>query len=310
MNHDDLIGLPTDRPLPLVSVGMPTYNRPQLFAQMLSCVTQQTYRNLEIIVSDNCSPTDKTESMVRALMTEDPRIRYFKQSQNIGAIANFAFVLQQATGEYFIWAADDDSWHERYIEKCMDKLLHNRQLVLCYSEPLVKNIAKQTETRRNSDLTTVGLTKRAAIRKILLNQRLNTEFYGVMKTAVAARYQLRNRFGDDHLFLLHMAFNGEIDKTDPWLYTTSGGTISANLGSLIAGLGLSHWHWYIPWLIQSANIIKLILLSSQLTIVDKLSGIGSVGKRLMTPYYKSKVRAGLLTGVEAIRKSVWGLGKR
>lgn len=44
---------------PLVSIGIPTYNRPQRLRKTLAGITCQTYSNLEIIVSNNCSSNDK-----------------------------------------------------------------------------------------------------------------------------------------------------------------------------------------------------------------------------------------------------------
>jgi glycosyltransferase involved in cell wall biosynthesis len=101
----------------LVSVGMPTYNRPEGLRRTLECITQQTYKNLEIIVSDNCSPGNETEKVVREFMEQDDRIQYYKQEENKGAEYNFKFVLKKASGEFFMWAADDDEWEINYIER-------------------------------------------------------------------------------------------------------------------------------------------------------------------------------------------------
>jgi len=94
----------------LVSVGVPVYDRPELLKRRLANIVGQTYRNLEIIVSDNASPNPEMEAIGRAYAASDPRIRYVRQATNIGAAANFDFVLSCSTGEYFAWAADDDEW--------------------------------------------------------------------------------------------------------------------------------------------------------------------------------------------------------
>ncbi|MBP0113288.1 glycosyltransferase family 2 protein [Bradyrhizobium vignae] len=104
---------------PLVSVGIPTFNRPEGLRRTLRLITSQTYRNLEILISDNASPGPETEKVVRDFSATDARIIYFRQPANIGAIANFRFVLAKASGEYFMWAADDDEWDARFIETCL-----------------------------------------------------------------------------------------------------------------------------------------------------------------------------------------------
>ena len=96
---------------PLVSVGIPTYNRPESLRRTLESITGQTYKNLEIIVSDNCSPAPETEAVVREFIAKDKRIQYYRQEENEGIAFNWHFVLKKATGEYFMWVADDDYWN-------------------------------------------------------------------------------------------------------------------------------------------------------------------------------------------------------
>lgn len=106
-----------DSTYPLVTIGIPTYNRAGGYLkQALESAVNQTYPNIEIIVSDNCSP-DHTESLVKSF--PDPRIRYFKHAQNIGAANNFNFCLEQAKGAYFLLLHDDDLIDEDFVEICI-----------------------------------------------------------------------------------------------------------------------------------------------------------------------------------------------
>ena len=104
---------------PLVSVGIPTFNRPEGLRRTLRLICGQTYPNLQILVSDNASPGDETEQVVRDFSETDARVKYFRQPSNIGPIANFRFVLAEASGDYFMWAADDDEWDASFIETCL-----------------------------------------------------------------------------------------------------------------------------------------------------------------------------------------------
>ena len=99
----------------LVSVGIPTYSRPEGLRRTLECITAQTYEKLEIIVSDNSSPGNETESVLREFMAHDHRIQFYQQPENRGPLFNFQFVLEKAAGEYFMWAADDDAWDAEFI---------------------------------------------------------------------------------------------------------------------------------------------------------------------------------------------------
>lgn len=103
---------------PLVSIGMPTFNRANSYLKdALQSAVDQTYKNIEIIVSDNCSQ-DNTESVVMGF--NDPRIRYYRQKENIGALGNSNFCLEQAHGTYFLRLFDDDLIDNDFVEVCMN----------------------------------------------------------------------------------------------------------------------------------------------------------------------------------------------
>jgi glycosyltransferase involved in cell wall biosynthesis len=107
---------------PLVSVGVPTYNRPDGLRRTLTQICAQSYHNIEILVSDNASPNDDTFNVVGEFQSRDSRIRYFRQTANVGPTENFRLVLRKAAGDFFMWAADDDEWDPRFVEICLGKI--------------------------------------------------------------------------------------------------------------------------------------------------------------------------------------------
>jgi glycosyltransferase involved in cell wall biosynthesis len=76
----------------------------------------QTYPNLEIIVSDNCS-SDNTQAFVTGIA--DPRLRYFRHDVNIGSATNHNFCVEQAEGKYLLILHDDDLIDDDFIESCI-----------------------------------------------------------------------------------------------------------------------------------------------------------------------------------------------
>ena len=106
--------------LPLVSIGIPTYNRAQRnLRKVIERALGQTYQNVEVIVSDNCS-SDNTPELVGSV--RDPRLRYIRQETNIGPNKNFNYCLSQAKGEYFLLFHDDDMIDEDFVEACIVSL--------------------------------------------------------------------------------------------------------------------------------------------------------------------------------------------
>jgi glycosyltransferase involved in cell wall biosynthesis len=102
---------------PLVTIGIPTYNRADKYLkETIQSAIDQTYPNLEIIISDNCS-SDNTAFLVSSF--DDPSIRYHRHKVNIGANNNFNFCLENARGVYFQLLQDDDQIDPDFIEVCM-----------------------------------------------------------------------------------------------------------------------------------------------------------------------------------------------
>jgi len=107
-----------DKTYPLVSIAIPTYNRADAYLKYaIQSAINQTYKKIEIIISDNCS-IDNTETVAKEFT--DPRIRYFRQGKNIGANNNFNFCLEQAKGDYFLLLQDDDVIDNDFIESCIN----------------------------------------------------------------------------------------------------------------------------------------------------------------------------------------------
>ena len=106
---------------PLVSVCIPTHDNPVGLMRTLQCIRNQSYKNIEIIVSDNKSNRSNT---VREIINtiNDPRIRAFYQDTDIGVDANYQFVFDHANGKYFMFAQDDDWWSQGFIEKLVRAL--------------------------------------------------------------------------------------------------------------------------------------------------------------------------------------------
>ena len=116
---------------------MPVYNSERYVRDALESLLTQTFQDFELFISDNAS-TDSTGKICREYSNRDSRIKYFLQSENLGAIANFEFVLQQAKSEFFMWAAYDDVWDKSYLTSAMNLLEENIDYV--FSTFLVKSI--------------------------------------------------------------------------------------------------------------------------------------------------------------------------
>jgi glycosyltransferase involved in cell wall biosynthesis len=101
--------------VPTVSIGMPVHNGGALFERAFASIMAQTWPAVEILVSDNNS-SDGCADVARAQAAVDGRIRFFSHDATLSSLDNFRFVLSQARGEFFFWAAHDDQWHPGFAE--------------------------------------------------------------------------------------------------------------------------------------------------------------------------------------------------
>ncbi len=105
-----------------VTVGVPVYNGAAYLEKCLTCLRDQTYRDIEVLIYDNCSE-DATGEIAQRFCAADPRFRYFRQSENKGAVPNFLDVLEAARSPFFLWRAADDTSDPNYIETLLALLL-------------------------------------------------------------------------------------------------------------------------------------------------------------------------------------------
>lgn len=100
-----------------ISILIPTYNRPNYLEMSLKSVLQQTYKNFEVVISDN-SPNDDTENLIRRLIKSksDPRIKYVHH-RKFNADDNWNFLRTYETkAEWIHWLMDDDALYPNHLE--------------------------------------------------------------------------------------------------------------------------------------------------------------------------------------------------
>jgi hypothetical protein len=108
----------------LVSVLLPTCNRPHYLLQALESALRQTYAGLEVIICDN-SRDEETKRAVEPYLARDSRIRYVQNEANIGYVGTMQRCMKLATGEYISFLMDDDLYRADRLS-CMVPILESR----------------------------------------------------------------------------------------------------------------------------------------------------------------------------------------
>jgi glycosyltransferase involved in cell wall biosynthesis len=201
-----------------LSIGMPVYNGERYLDHTISSILGQTFRDFELIISNNAS-TDRTEEICRGFESMDPRIKYFQQSRNIGAAANYNFTCDQATGQYFKWAAHDDYLAPTYLEKCVAALDRNPRAVLASSTNLIVDDEERV-LEVNRPMTPESTSRRASVRLAArLRQRRCIEVFGVVRTEIMAKSMRHGVYiGSDRVLLAEWAMLGPFEFVDEPLF--------------------------------------------------------------------------------------------
>jgi glycosyltransferase involved in cell wall biosynthesis len=99
----------------LVSIIMPSYNTASFIAESIQSVLAQSYKDLELIIVDDCSP-DNTDDVVKPYLS-DERIRYLKNEKNSGAAVSRNRALREAKGKWIAFLDSDDLWMPEKLQK-------------------------------------------------------------------------------------------------------------------------------------------------------------------------------------------------
>ncbi len=153
---------------PLVSICIPVYNTEKYLDTTLDCVLNQTYKNIEVIFSNNCS-TDRSVEVIEK--RKDPRVKIFHNDVNIGLVPNFRKVLTYAKGEYVMFLGADDGIEPDAVEKCLHVLEKHSDVVLVNTYIRVINDENKTVAIKKFPFVKGRLSSWWAIRSTL--------FYGL-----------------------------------------------------------------------------------------------------------------------------------
>jgi glycosyltransferase involved in cell wall biosynthesis len=120
----------------LVSVGVPVYNGEKYLVETLESLLAQNLKEFEIVISDNAS-TDRTAEICQSYQAKDPRVRYFRNEQNIGAALNFNRVFELSSAAFFHAGACDDLYAPGFLERCADALSRDSSAVLSHTRTIM-----------------------------------------------------------------------------------------------------------------------------------------------------------------------------
>src|SRR5437762_2352183 len=121
---------------PLVSIIVPVYNqRPDFLRVCLDSAVDQTYKNIEIVISDNHSTDRDCIDVIEEFAKKDNRVRVVHPEKFVPLIQNFNFGFRSSRGEYVTFLSSDDLFLDNFISEAVQPFLTiNKPLASVYSK--------------------------------------------------------------------------------------------------------------------------------------------------------------------------------
>ena len=229
--------------VPLVTIGIPVYNGEKHLKKRIESIFNQTFDNYEIIISDNAS-TDNTKNICQELLKTKKNISYILQEKNLGYVANFNFLINQANGKYFTFAAVDDLWEPEFLEKNVNILEEHQHIVGSIGDvDYFGNFQKNESSKTISSIKKIVRRQDANVleqhvmsvsgeydKKIDKYLRFNqgSFVYGVFRTEAIKKNIIPGPLAAwDLAFILHILKFGDLHVIDEVLYHKFAGGLSS-----------------------------------------------------------------------------------
>jgi glycosyltransferase involved in cell wall biosynthesis len=244
--------------IPKITIGMPTYNSHGKIIRALDSVWIQSYPNLEVIISDNCS-IDDTQQLCQAISNNHSEVIYFRQATNIGLIPNFEFVLSHASGDFFIWLADDDALEPGVLNEYVDFLTQHPDYSLVSGKIRYWHENETAFFEKGFTLDNDNGDSRAA--RYYAKVVYGSLFHGMMRRSLAERIPMYNKIGADFHFVAALAFMGKIENLEIIGYNKRLNGTSRNFDQYAKVIGASGFSRKYPRLAIASDAFGEILES-------------------------------------------------
>lgn len=180
----------------MVSIVLVTFNRAARLRLSIQDILNQTFKDFELIICDDCS-TDSTELVCRQFAEQDPRIRYFRQKENIKMPANCNFGIEQARSEYVAILHDGDRFRRNLIEQWYQAISGHESVGFVFNS--IGETDQEDRIVNASHEFEEGLVDRnLLLRRFFRRWRFDSPVYGeamVRKSLLSQRGFLHDEFG-------------------------------------------------------------------------------------------------------------------
>jgi glycosyltransferase involved in cell wall biosynthesis len=222
---------------PLVTIAIPTYNRPTELERAVSSALAQSYPALEILISDNASSDPGVARLGDRLAASDARVRFVRQDRNRGHETNFQWLLNNARGRYFMWLADDDWIDPGYVAGCVTALRANPSASLVCGRGRYYRDGVALLEERPINLTSARPSAR--VLRFFARVSLNGPMFGVAARDDLLTIGFPPVLAGDWMLVAEMAARGQVLTLDDVHIHRSASGLGSDAPRLAGGFGLT-----------------------------------------------------------------------
>lgn len=194
---------------PLVAIGVPVYNSERYLCQSIDSLLNQTFRDFVLIICDNAS-TDGTAEICKRYASQDPRVKYVRNSVNIGLSGNFNRVFELSNAKYFKWSTADDYWAPDMLKDALAVMEADDSVVLCYPKAVLIDADGNELERYEDKLHRMEPDPAVRFLAVIHNLRLVHHHLGLLRSAAIRKTHLFGRHvAADVGFLAELSLYGK-----------------------------------------------------------------------------------------------------
>lgn len=195
---------------PKVSIVLPCYNGAALLGQAIESCINQTFKDWELIIVNDCS-TDNTLEVANAYAHKDERIRVYTNEKNSKLPATLNNGFRKAQGEYWTWTSDDNLLHPEMLETFVKYLDKHQDVGCAVSDSYVID--------KDNNIIGKKIVPDDLNSKMMLNNYVGASFMYRKECALAAGEYREDLFlVEDYEFFIRLSFHCKMGRIPQFLY--------------------------------------------------------------------------------------------
>lgn len=270
---------------PRVAIGLPVFNGEEWLQNSIESILDQTFTDIELLISDNAS-MDGTSAICEKYCSKDNRVRYIRNSENVGIFRNFDLAFLRTNSMYFKWCAVGDKCENTFIEKAVEILDRQSDVALVHSKAAALGETSIDPYSMSAELNLTEDSPAVRYRRYLTHVRLNNVMFGLIRSDVLRQTALNRVFhASDVCMMAELTLRGKFVEIPEVLFfrrmDADTSTILKNPEDTLQFFSkepkspTSLWHWKVSLALVSR------LVNSPVSLWQKLDLLRFLGKRML-----------------------------